>query len=76
MCESVMHKGIVFQGLRDELVVFELAFSLKVTMINFNPIQGGGGGAHCAPPPPGKLSKISQERLEVESWNFLTYQMN
>ena len=36
------------------------------------------GGAHCAPPPPppGKLSKISQERLEVKSWNFLTYQMN
>ena len=40
--------------------------------------RAGGGGAHCAPPPPppGKLSKISQERLEVESWNFLTYQMN
>ena len=41
-----------------------------------NPIQGRGGGHIVPPPPPGKLSKISQERLELESWNFLTYQMN
>ena len=40
-------------------------------LASFNPIQGRvgeGGGAHCAPPPPpGKLFKISQERLELQS---------
>ena len=41
-----------------------------------NPIQGRGGGGRAPPPPPGKLSKISQERLELQSWNFLTFQMN
>ena len=35
-----------------------------------------GGHIVPPPPPPGKLSKISQERLELQSWNFLTFQMN
>ena len=38
---------------------------------SFNPIPTrGGGGAHCAPP--GTLPQISQERLELRTWNFLT----
>ena len=51
-------------------ILFSLSIGLAV-----NPIQGRGGG-HIVPPPPGKLSKISQERLELQSWNFLTFQMN
>ena len=33
-------------------------------------------GAHCAPLPPGKLSKISQERLSLQIWNFLKISLN
>ena len=37
------------------------------------PGGGGGGGGHIVPPPPpGTLPQISQERLELQTWNFLT----
>ena len=35
-----------------------------------HPNQKGGGGAHCATP--GTFPNISQERLELRIWNFLT----
>ena len=55
--------------------VFDIVRLLWTSLLN--PIQGRGGGGHIVPPPPpGKLSKISQERLELRSWNFLTFQMN
>ena len=38
------------------------------------PGDGGGGGEHFPTPPtfepPDTLSKISQERLELQTWNF------
>ena len=43
---------------------------------NLTLFKAGGGDIVPPPPPPGKLSKISQERLELQSWNFLTFQMN
>ena len=39
---------------------------------SINPIPTRGGGGHIVPPPPGTLPQISQERLELRTWNFLT----
>ena len=50
--------------------------SLKCSSLNLpNPRGGGGGGGGetlCPPPPPGTLPQICQERLELQTWYFLT----
>ena len=40
------------------------------------PNQGQGGGGIVPPPPEGTLPQISQERLELSTWNLLTIYMN
>ena len=40
--------------------------------LNPIPTRRGGGGDIVPPPPQGTLPQISQERLELRTWNFLT----
>ena len=81
ICYAVIHPGTLWDTMFGFWIMHQLYCHMEKHCAKFHltlsQSGGGGGGALCPPPPPpGTLPLISQERLELPTWNFLTIIMN